>query len=66
MIIYITKFCRKQGEAIQNHENENVRNIRQSEQRHRKYKRLKLVGGQAYDRSSDYTAVVAGVTNYMA
>jgi hypothetical protein len=29
----------------------------------RKYKRLKLDGGQAYDRSSDYTAVVAGATN---
>jgi hypothetical protein len=26
------------------------------------YKRLKLGGGQAYDRSSDYTAVVAGAT----
>jgi hypothetical protein len=24
------------------------------------YKRLKLGGGQAYDRSSDWTAVVAG------
>jgi hypothetical protein len=26
---------------------------------HRKYKRLKLGGGQAYDRSNDYAAVVA-------
>jgi hypothetical protein len=25
------------------------------------YKRLKLGGGQAYDRSSDWSAVVAGV-----
>jgi hypothetical protein len=25
----------------------------------RKYKRLKLGGGQAYDRSSDWTAIVA-------
>jgi hypothetical protein len=36
-----------------NHENANVRNIGQGEARHRKYKRLKLGGGQAYDRSSD-------------
>jgi hypothetical protein len=31
-----------------------------------KYKRLKLGGGQAYDRSSEYTAVVAGAANYRA
>jgi hypothetical protein len=37
----------------QNHENAEVRNIGQGEPRHRKYKRLKLGGGQAYDRSSD-------------
>jgi hypothetical protein len=36
-----------------NHENEHVRGIGQGEARHRKYKRLKLSGGQAYDRSSD-------------
>jgi hypothetical protein len=44
-----------QSEVIQNHENENVRNIGQGEPRHRKYvyKRLKLGGGQAYDHSSD-------------
>jgi hypothetical protein len=34
-------------EVIQNHVNENVRNIGQGEAR------LKLGGGQAYDRSSD-------------
>jgi hypothetical protein len=34
-------------------ENANVRNIGQGEPRHRKYRRLKLGGGQAYDRSSD-------------
>jgi hypothetical protein len=45
---YITKLCRQQAEVIQNHENENVCNIG-----HRKYKRLKLGGGQAYDRSSE-------------
>jgi hypothetical protein len=37
----------------QNHENEHVRGTGQGEARHRKYKRLKLGGGQAYDRSSD-------------
>jgi hypothetical protein len=47
------KLCRQQAEVIQNHENENVRNIGQGEARHRKYKRLKLGGGHAYDRSSD-------------
>jgi hypothetical protein len=49
---YITKLCRQQAEVIQNHENEHVRGIGQSEARHRKYKRLNLGGGQAYDRSS--------------
>jgi hypothetical protein len=33
--------------------NPNVRNIEQGKAQHRKYKRLKLGGGQAYDRSSD-------------
>jgi hypothetical protein len=50
---YITKLCRQQAEFIQNHENANVRNIGQGEARHRKHRRLKLGGGQAYDRSSD-------------
>jgi hypothetical protein len=49
----MTKLSRQQAEVIQNHENVNVRNIGQGEARHRKYKRLKLGGGQAYDRSSD-------------
>jgi hypothetical protein len=44
---YMTKLCRQQVEVILNHDNENVRNIGQSEARHRKYKRLKLGGGQA-------------------
>jgi hypothetical protein len=47
------KLCRQQAEVIQNHDKEKVRNIGQGEARHRKYKRLKLGGGQAYDRSSD-------------
>jgi hypothetical protein len=49
----MAKLSRQQAEVIQNHENANVRNIGQGEARHRKYKRLKLGGGQAYDRSSD-------------
>jgi hypothetical protein len=50
---YITKLCRKQAEVIRNDENEHVRSIGQGEAKHRKYKRLKLGGGQAYYRSSD-------------
>jgi hypothetical protein len=56
---YIIKWSRQQAEVIQNHENANFRNIGQGEARHRKYKRLKLGGGEAYDRSSDLAAVVA-------
>jgi hypothetical protein len=44
---------RKQAEVTQNQENEHVRRIGQGEAGHRKYKKLKLGGGQAYDRSSD-------------
>jgi hypothetical protein len=50
---YITKLCRQQAEVIENHDNENVLSIGQVEVRNRKYKRLKLGGGQAYDRSSN-------------
>jgi hypothetical protein len=49
---FITKLCRQHAEVIQNHENENVRNIGEGEAQRRKYKRLKLGGGQAYDGSS--------------
>jgi hypothetical protein len=49
---YITKLCRRQAEVFLNHENSNVRAIGQGEARHRKHKKLKLGGGQAYDRSS--------------
>jgi hypothetical protein len=59
----ITKLCRQQAEVIQNHENANVHNIGQGKLQHRKYKRLKLGGGRAYNRTSDWTAVVAGATN---
>jgi hypothetical protein len=50
---YITKLCRQHAEVIQNHDNENVRTTGQGKAHHRKYKRLKLGGGQAYDRSID-------------
>jgi hypothetical protein len=50
---YITELCRRETEVVRNHENEHVRGIGQGEARHRKYKRLKLGGGQASDRSSD-------------
>jgi hypothetical protein len=49
---YITELCRQQAEVIQNHENANVHNMGQGKAQHRKYKRLKLGGGQAYNRSS--------------
>jgi hypothetical protein len=49
----MTKLCRQQAEVILNHDNENVRYIGQGEDQDRKCKRLKLGGGQAYDRSSD-------------
>jgi hypothetical protein len=50
---FITKLCKQQAKVIQHHENTDVRNIGQGEARHRKYKRLKLGGGQAYDCLSD-------------
>jgi hypothetical protein len=50
---YITKLCRTQAEVILNHVNPNVHGIRQVEARQRDHKRLKLGGGQAYDRSAD-------------
>jgi hypothetical protein len=39
--------------VIINHANTNVRGIAQGEAMRRKYKRLKLGGGQAHDRSAD-------------
>jgi hypothetical protein len=49
----ITKLCRTHAEVILNHRNPIVLGIGQGEAMHRKYKRLKLGGGQAYDRSAD-------------
>jgi hypothetical protein len=45
--------CRQRAEAIQNHEDKHLRRIGQDERRHTNYKRSKLGGGQAYNRSSD-------------
>jgi hypothetical protein len=50
---YIPKLSRQQAQVTQHHENIHVPNIGQGEPRHRKYKELKLGGGQAYDHSSD-------------
>jgi hypothetical protein len=50
---YITKLCRQQAEVIQSHENKHVRSIGQGKATCRKYKRLKLGGGPAYDHSND-------------
>jgi hypothetical protein len=49
---YITKLCPLQAEVIQNHENKHVRSIGQCKARRRKYKELKLGGGQAYENSA--------------
>jgi hypothetical protein len=49
----MAKLCRQQAEVILNNDIKNVRNIGQGEARHKKYMRLKLGGGQAYNRSSD-------------
>jgi hypothetical protein len=49
---FVTKFCTQQAEAIQKHDNKNVRNIVEGDARHRKYKRLKLGGGHVYEPTS--------------
>jgi hypothetical protein len=48
-----SELCRQQAEVIQNHENNPRSQNRTGEARHRKYKRLKLGGGRAYDCSID-------------
>jgi hypothetical protein len=50
---YVTKLCRKQDGVTQNHENKYVPGMWQGEARYKKYKRFKLGGGEAYDRSSE-------------
>jgi hypothetical protein len=46
---YITKLCRKQAEATQNHENDRVRSMRQGETRYIRYKCLKFGSDQVYN-----------------
>jgi hypothetical protein len=46
----IIKLCKQQAEVVQNHASEHVRSIVQGEAKRRKYKKLKLGDGQAYDR----------------
>jgi hypothetical protein len=50
---YITKLCTKEAGILQKPDKEYVCSIGQDEASHRKYKRLKLGGSQAYDRSGD-------------
>jgi hypothetical protein len=44
---YKTKLCRQQAEVMVDHENKHIRRTGHGEARDRKYKRLKLGGGQA-------------------
>jgi len=44
------KIIQAESTSVRNYDNENVRNIGQGEAQHRKYKRLKLGGGQPYGR----------------
>jgi hypothetical protein len=53
VIEFITKVCKQQVKLIQHHENIHICNTGQGEAQHRKCKRLKLGGGQAYDRLTD-------------
>jgi hypothetical protein len=46
-------FCASNKQKSYKIMNEHVRGIGQGEARRGKYKRLKLGGGEAYDRSSD-------------
>jgi hypothetical protein len=63
---YITKLCRQQTGAIQSNDNKKVHKIGKGEARHRKYRKLKLVGCHVYDRSSVLIAEVALATVIMA
>jgi hypothetical protein len=49
----VTKLCRTQVEVILTLRNPLVYGTGQGEAMHRKYKRLKLGGGQAYDCSAN-------------
>jgi hypothetical protein len=59
---FITVLCRQQVAVIQiddTDDSANIRNTGQSEATRRKYKRLKLSGGLAYNISSDLAAIIA-------
>jgi hypothetical protein len=53
MCDYITKIYRQQAEVKQNHENDMFATLDKAKPNTGNTKRLKLGGGQAYDRSSD-------------
>jgi hypothetical protein len=57
---YITKLCRTQSEVIPNHVNSNVYGSGPGEGMYRKYKRIKLGGGLAYDQSADQLQFQSG------
>jgi transcriptional antiterminator Rof (Rho-off) len=50
---YITKLCKQEAEVIQIHENGHIRSTAEGQVSHRKYMRLKVGSGEAYDRLSD-------------
>jgi hypothetical protein len=45
----VETMARQQAQVIKNHDNSYIRNTGQDEAQHRKYKKIKLGGGQAYD-----------------
>jgi hypothetical protein len=51
MYDFVTKSCRQQAAAIQNHGNVNTLSFDQGKAQHREYKRPKRDGGQVYDYS---------------
>jgi hypothetical protein len=50
---FTTQLCRQRAKVIHSHANASVLNAEQGEALHRKYKRLTVGDGQAYDGSSD-------------
>jgi hypothetical protein len=50
---FVAKLCRQEAEVIQHHHNPNVQGMGQLEAQHRKYKRLKFGGSEAYKHSSN-------------
>jgi hypothetical protein len=50
---YITKLCRKQAEVILNYRNPVLRGIGPGQAMQKKYKRLKLGKGEAYNSSAE-------------